>query len=189
MKKITVVFFLFTAAVCLQAQTFFWDISFRRGKARESVSISQIIRMETGEDFLIGITPAADCYAYVLCYDSNREITVFHNEPMKGGTDIYIGPVKIVDPPGTETLYVIMSLKKQTKLENLLRSFNNRPDSRQRMDNLYREVVKLQNAASGLGEPAGAFIASGGTARSDTRDYVTRFSEKNMYVRAITIRH
>ena len=187
-KTIAITCFIF-AAVCLQAQTLSWDIKFLKGKPRESVSISQIIKMETGEDFLLTITPALDCFCYMVLYDSERQISVLYNEPMKAENEIMFGPFKVEAPSGTDTLYVIMSMSKQTKLESLIQYHKENPDSRQHSNNLYREVVNLQNTASGLGESAGVFIASGGTSRGSTQVYVNRFSEKNMYVKTITIRH
>jgi len=188
MKKITVLFLFLTAGVYIQAQTLSWDIKFLKGTARESVPINQTIRMENGENFLITITPAADCFSFIVCYDSNREISVLYNASMNGKNEVYLGPIKVEDPPGTETLYVIMSKERQTKLEGLIQAFNSN-QSRQNSDNLRREVVSLQNAASGLGEPASSFIASGGTSRGSSEEYATRFSGKDMYVRTITIRH
>ena len=188
MKKTVALFLFLTAGVFLQAQTLTWDIKFLKGSDKVSVPVNQIITMEDGEDFLLTITPAADCFGYIVYYDSNREISVLHNAPIKRGNEIYFGPFEVEAPPGTETLYVIISLEKQTKLENLIRTFNGN-QNRQNANNLYREVVSLQNTASGLGEPASVFIASGGTARGEYEEYTTRFSEKKMYVRAITIRH
>jgi hypothetical protein len=188
MKKFLTLFFFLVAATGLYAQSFAWDIKFLQGRAMESVAISRAIRMYTGEEFLINITPALDCFCYVVLYDAEREISVLHDRPLRAGAEIYLGPFVVENPSGTETLYVIMSRERQTGLEGLIQSFNSNP-SRQNANNLYREVVSLQTAASGLGEPASAFIASGGTSRGNTEEYATRFSGKDMYVRAITIRH
>jgi len=188
MKKITAMFVFFTAGFCLYAQTLTWDIKFLKGKEQESVPISRQIRMETGETFLINITPEEDCFCYVVFYDSERKISILRDAPLMGGIEIDIGPFKLEDPAGTETFYVIMSLERQKNLESLIQTFKDSPNSRQNANNLYREVVNLQNAASSLGEPAGAFIASGGTTRG-SEIYTTRFTDKAMYVRAITIRH
>ena len=189
MKKIAAAFFLILAAVYLPAQTLSWDIKFLQGRARDSIPINQIIRMETGEVFQIIITPASDSYCYVVYNDSEREIHVLHNQALKAGADLVLGPFQLEEPPGTETLYVVMSLDRQTRLEELIKNHESNPGSRQHSDNLRREVGSLQNAASGLGEPASAFIASGGTSRSGSQEYATRFTDKNIYVRAITFRH
>jgi hypothetical protein len=188
MKKFIAVFVFIAAAVSLYAQSFSWDIKFIQGRERESVAINRAIRMVNGENFWITVTPASDCFYYVVIYDSSREIAVLHDTPLKAGNEISLGPFEIEDPPGTETLYVITSMARQTNLESLIQGFNSNP-SRQNTNNLYREVVNLQTAASGLGEPASSFVPSGGTSRGDSPEYVTRFSGKDMYVRAITIRH
>jgi len=189
MKKIAALFVFFTAGFGLYAQAFAWDIKFLKGKEQESVPISRQIRMETGETFLITVKPEADCFCYVVFYDSERKISVLRDAPLSGGIEISIGPYGLEDPAGTETFYVIMSLERQKNLETLIQTYKDSPNSRQNANNLYREVVNLQNAASKLGEPASAFIASGGTTRSGSEEYATRFTDKAMYVRAITIRH
>ena len=186
-KLITVCMFVFTV-VWLQAQTLTWDIKFFKVETWETLPINQIIRMETGENFTISITPASDCYAYIFCYDSERDIAVILNELLKGGNETYLDRFEVGGAAGTDTFYVIMSLARQTRLESLIQTFSSNP-SQQNGNSLYREVVSLQNSSSGLGEPASTFIASGGTSRGSSVEYATRFSEKNMYVRAISIRH
>jgi hypothetical protein len=189
MKKTFFGVVLIATAVCIQAQTLSWNIKFYKGKERETVSISRIISMKAGETFQIAIRPDADCYCYVVCYDSDRNIFVLKDLFLSGGSEITTDPIEITDPAGTETVYVIMSLKKQAQLESLIQTFNANPNSQQNANNLYREVVRLQNEATGLGEPANTFIASGGTTRGTTEEYATRFTHKDMYVRAIAIRH
>jgi len=193
MKKIAAMFVFFTAGFCLYAQAFAWDLKFLKGKEQESLPISRQIRMETGDSFLLTVKPEADCFCYVVFYDSSREIIVLKDAPLLGGVEINIGPFELEDPAGIETFYVIMSLERQKNLESLIQAFKG-SNSRQNANNLYNEVVNLQKAASGLGEPASSFIASGGTTRAGPSEQaqqtqVTRFSGKAVYVRAITIRH
>ena len=188
MKKIFTVTLLFLTAVCLQAQTLSWDFRFLMGRERESVPVSRIIRMETGQDFLFTILPALNTYCYIIFYDSQRNISVLRDQPLNAGNEMSFGPFQLVSPSGTETIYVIMSLRRQGELERLIQGYKNNPESREHSNNLYREVVRLQNAASGLGEPAAVFIPGGGTTRGE-QNFVTRFSGKDLYVRAITIRH
>jgi len=187
-RTITALVFILTG-VCLYAQSLSWDIMFIKKKTEESIAINRIIQMEAGEEFLISIKPNSDCFCYVVCYDTLKQISVFYDKPINGGNEIYIGPFKTDDPPGNEIFYVIMSLERLTNLESLIRALNDNPTSQQHSNNLYREVVNLQNRASTLGEPASTFIPGGGTSRGSNNDYVTRFTNKNLYVRPITIRH
>jgi len=189
MKKIFIVLIFITIGVSLQAQTLSWDIKFLKGRTQESVPVSQIIRMETGENFRFSVLPASDAFCYVIFYDSSRDVFVIHNQLLPARQEKIFGPFVTEEPSGTETIYVIMSLERQANLESLIQNFNNNPGSRQSSNNLYREVVSLQNRVSRLGEPASSYIPSGGTTRGSTQQYVTRFSGNSLYVRAITIRH
>jgi UTP:GlnB (protein PII) uridylyltransferase len=192
MKKVTMGAVLIIAAVYIcqeaQAQTFSWDLRFMQGQKRESVSVSRTVRMETGEEFLIAIKPDTTSYCYVLCYDSEHQIYVLKNEIVTGGSEVYLDPIEITDPPGTETVYVIMSLERQTKLESLIQTYN-KSSTQQNANDLYREVVSMQNAVSALGEAAPSFIPSGGTTRGSSEEYINHFSGKSIYVRPIIIRH
>ena len=189
MKKFIAVFLFLAAGVFVQAQTLSWDIKFLKGSTQESVPISQIIRMERGEIFQFSVLPDSFVHCYIILYDSQRDVFVLHNQPIAAGQERFFGPFRIEDPPGTETIYVIMSLERQVNLENLVQNFNSNPGSRQSANNLYREVVNIQNMVSRLGEPASSYIPSGGTTRGSTQQHVTRFSGNNLYVRAIAIRH
>jgi len=191
MKKILFTAVLFAVGICLYAQGLSWDIKFLKGRGQESVPISQIIRMETGEEFRFSILPNANAFCYIVYYGSQREVIVLHDQQLILNTEVSFGPFKLSEPSGTETIYVILSTERQANIESLARTLKLNPDSRQHGNNLYREVVNLQNSVSRLGEPASTYIPSGGTARSaaNTQQHVTRFSGSNLYVRAITIRH
>ena len=197
MKKIPAIFIALLFIFCLPRQllsqapeSLDWQLRFIKGRNRESMQINRPIRMETGEVFRLIIEADADSYCYVICYDSERQIFVLHNQALKGGTEVSIGPIVLTEPSGTETIYVIMSFSRFADLERLITLYENSA-SRQNVTNLYREVIRLQNAASGLGEPAMAIISSGGTSRSaeEEQDFATKFTGKETYVRAISIRH
>jgi len=193
MKKITAfLIVLFSVFLSLHAQSLTWEIKFLKGNPQESVPVSRQIRMETGETLQLTIQPEIDCFCYVIFYDSERQISVLRNAPIQNGVEVKIGPFELEEPSGVETFYVIMSLARQSNLESLIQAFNANSNSRQNANNLYNEVANLQKSASNLGEPASSFVASGGTTRGtpgETAHFATRFSGKNIYVRAITIRH
>lgn len=189
MKKILTLCFLIFSGICLHAQNMSWDLKFLRGREFESQSVAQLIKMKTGEEFLLSITPFRDCFGYIVGYDSARNTFILLNESLKGGNEKYLGPFVLTEPPGTETLFVIMSINEQQKLKDLIKIFNDNPGSIRDSDNLREELAKLQEEASGLGQPGVAFILGGGTPRGSSQEYVTRFSNKEMYVRPIRIQH
>jgi len=202
MKKMTTVFITILLLLCLpqflvsqSSGSLDWQIQFLSGRARESVPVNEIIMMENGSEFRLAIRPDSDSYCYLISYDSDRQIEILHNQILKGGTTLNLGPFRINESSGakiaTETVYVIMSLSRQTNLERLIEYFNNNQGSLQYTNNLYREIVRLQNAVSALGEPPSEIITSGGTTRAadDGQGLATKFTGKEIYVRPIAIRH
>jgi len=198
MRKITVVF-LVLAAVCFcqqaQAQSLTWEIMLtREGRTKEYIQpIPQTIRGENYDVFQVNIKPASDCFCYAVFYDSEENVAQGFdepprfNQPMKGGEESII---KFnIEGSGTDTLYVIMSLKRQEKLESLIQAYNRNPDS-QRQKDIYLEVVNLQKTAIGFGVPPSKPIVSGGTSRgNNSENNATQYSDKDLYVREIRIRH
>jgi hypothetical protein len=151
--------------------------------------------MENGDFFQAAITPALDCYCYAVYFDSARQVMLLNDQPLKGGKEVFLEPAPLMsaimleDPPGTDTLYVIMSLEREAELEKLIQNYKNNPGLRQSTDNLEREIIRLQTTVSGVGEPTSKWIPGGVSTRGNTEQYVTRFTDKKMYVRPITIRH
>jgi hypothetical protein len=189
MKKIIAVcLFSFITGVCLHAQGFSWEIKFLKVAAKESVPISETIEMKTGEKFQITITPYLACYCYVALYDSTKEITVLHDQPLQKHESKYLGPLTLQAPAGTETIYVIMSLEKQGKLEGFIQSFKKSSSARNGRI-LYKELQNLQAAASKQGNPVPSFIPSAVASRETEPEYATRFSGKNRYVSTIAVSH
>ena len=190
MKRIAAVFLLIFAGVCLEAQTLTWDIKFVKVATWETILIDEIINMKNGELFTLSFTPASDCFAYILVYDSERNISVEYNGPMKGGKEEYLEHYQIEGASGTDTFYVVMSLTPQKTLEDLIRAFII-DQSRRNGNAIYSEVVSLQKQASDSGKPPSAIIATAATNRGNpgTMEYATRFYSKNEYVTTIFIRH
>jgi len=191
MKKTAFIFIILIAGVCLYAQTLSWEIKFLRGIQSESLQNSRPIRMETGEEFQILIKPDTNSYCYLIHVGTLREITILRNAPLIGGIETNIGQFNLAEPSGLETIFVIMSLERQPELERLIREYNLNPNLQQSKDNLSSEIARLQAAVSELGEPSVSIIGSGGVTRSGNQQAqeATRFAEKAMYVRAISIRH
>ena len=198
MKKMFIafalVFFVLYLPASLASQSLDWQIQFFSGKNRESRPVNEIIKMENGDLFSLIIKADSDCYLYAFWYDSERNIEPLpaSNQLLRKDTEEnFNGPFFITEPSGTETIYVIMSLSRQTNLERLIENFE-KQSSRQNSNNLFREIGSLQNSVSRLGEPATAIITSGATSRSsgtERQNFATRFSGNNLYVRTITISH
>jgi len=176
-------------AFAQKAQNLTWDLQLQKGKEWEAIPKSQIITAESGQVISFFISPESDCFCYIISQNSERKIFILYEQPIKSEMEIKIEPLKADNSPGSKTLYVIMSLEKQIKLEEAVKNFKSDPNSQRYANNLQGEIAKLQDAASSLGEPSSALITSGGTTRGNSiQEYITRFSEKKIYVRTITIR-
>jgi hypothetical protein len=165
-----------------------WDIQFQKGRDFEPVPKTQIISVENGQNLSMFISPASDCYCYIISQNSARKIFILHDQPVKGDMEISVDPLCVDNTPGQKTVYVIMSLTKQAKLEESIKNYKSDTSSQKFANSLQAEIAKLQDSVSVLGEPSSALVASGGTTRGMTEEYVTRYSKKDIYVRAITIR-
>jgi len=172
-----------------KAQNLTWDIQLQKGREGVDIPKSQIITAESGQTLYFFISPASDCFCYIISQNSERKIFILHDQPVKREMEIEIEPLKADNSPGAKTMYVIMSVERQTKLEDAIKNYKSDPDSQRYANNLQGEIARLQDTVSGLGEPSSALITSGGTTRGETtKEFITRFSEKNLYVRTITIR-
>jgi len=192
--------FFVLAAVCLcqqaQAQSLTWEIMLsREGRTKEYIQpIPQTIQGVNYDIFQINIKTASDCFCYAVFYDSEENVAQGFDkpprfiQPMKGGEEAIIKFE--ISGSGTDTVFVIMSLKRQEKLESLIQAYNRNPDT-QRQKDIYLEVINLQNIARGLGTPTTKPIISGGTSRGggNSENNATEYSDKDLYVRAISIRH
>jgi len=196
MKKILLICLFISIGVfqayAQNAQSLTWDLQLQKGKEWEAIPKNQIITAESGQNFTFFITPESNCFCYVISQNSDRKVFILYDQPVKGDMEVKVEPLKTDNSPGAKTLYVIMSLEKQSKLEEAIKNYKNDPNSQKNANNLQGEIAKLQDTASSLGEPSSALITSGGTTRKiagvTLEEYITRFSEKKIYVRTITIR-
>jgi len=196
MKKTFLICF-FIGIVVFQVQTqntqeLTWDLQILKGGEREPLPRSQSITVESGQNIYIVVSPFADCFCYIISQNLEKKLFILHDQPVKGEMKVRVNPLQADKSPGVKTLYVIMSLARQTKLEDFIRSYKGDLNSQQYANNVQGEVAKLQDTASGLGEPANALVTTGGTTRGEAeegeRAIATRFSGKNIYVRTVTIR-
>ena len=192
MKKMPVMFVLCFVLYLPQpviSQSLDWQLQFLRGSVRESVPVSEIIKVEKNSEFNLVIKADTNCYCYVIFYDDARQCHVLHNQAIRAGVELPLGPYWITEPSRTQTVYVIMSMSRQTDLERMITAHGRNPDSRQNNNNLYGEITKLQNASS-PGEQVKPIITRGGTDRdagNTSQNIAAKFSGKDFYVWPIIV--
>jgi len=190
MKKIFLIC-LFIGIVVFQVhaqntQDLTWDIQLLKGRELGSLSDFRSITVENGQNLYIIISPASDCFCYIISQNSEKKYFILHDQPVKGEMKVRINLLQADNSPGIKTLYVIMSLEKQTELENVIKNYKSGLNSQRYAGNMHGEIAKLQDTESDLREPAREIIVSVSTTRGD-EEYAKRFSGKNIYVKTITI--
>ena len=85
------------------------------------VSFARPVDMNDGDIFSIHIKLDEDAYCYVILEDSSRNVVVLHRALQSAGSETVLGPMQLVPPAGSETLYVIVSREAQAGLENRIR--------------------------------------------------------------------
>jgi hypothetical protein len=148
------------------------------------------------DDFTIRIKSEANSYCYIIQYGPDRKVTVYHDEQLNAGVEKAFSPI-LTSSAGVDTFYIIMSAKRETKLENVIKAYKRSPSSRQVNSNVYYEALAIQKADEPLGEPPQRFTISGGTARGTPANVpadnppggTARYSGRNRYVRSISVKH
>jgi hypothetical protein len=194
-KTFLICFFISIVIFQVQAQNtqdLTWDFQLLKGGEREPLPRSQSITVENGQDVYIVVSPSTDCFCYIISQNSEGKLFILYDQPVRGERKVRVNPLQEDKSPGEKTLYVIMSLVKQTKLEDFIKSYKGDLNSQMYANDVQREVSNLRDTASGLVEPPSVLVTTAGTTRGEAeegeRAIATRFSGKNMYVRTVTIR-
>jgi hypothetical protein len=168
-------------------------------KLPSDASLETLNRTMTRSDVLRAkISSQADVCFYLIRYGPGRKVTVIGDGRLSANTE-QVFDLEPSAASGIDTFYIVMSSKKQDKLENLIGAWKRAPGSRQSNSDLYYETLAIQKADSSLGEPPQKFTISGGTARAVPAsastdpgappDGTARYSGRDRYVRIITIKH
>ncbi|MDR2094053.1 MAG: hypothetical protein LBP76_00855 [Treponema sp.] len=148
------------------------------------------------EDFTIKVKPQANTYCYIIQYGPDRKVTLYYDAQINAGTEKAFEPV-LTGSAGIDTFYIIMSSKRETKLENVIKAYRRSPNVRQVNSNVYYEALAIQKADEPLGEPPQRFTISGGTSRGTPANVpsdnppsgTARYSGRGRYVRTISVKH
>ncbi|MDR1902217.1 MAG: hypothetical protein LBQ88_08075 [Treponema sp.] len=148
------------------------------------------------DDLAIRVKPLANSYCYIIQYGPDRKVTLYHDVQLNAGIEKVFNPV-LTGGPGIDTFYIIMSAKREAKLENVINTYKRSPNVRQANSNVYYEALAIQKADEPLGEPPQRFTISGGTARGTLTNVpadsppsgTARYSGRNRYVRIVSVKH
>jgi hypothetical protein len=156
---------------------------------RQSLSFAQPVSMRNGEIFNLTISGKAPCYVYVIAQDSERNVAVLRSGKVRADEAVTIGPMQLTPPGGDETLYVVVSLSEQTKLQEAVDAYKKSENSRNSR-NLLNSVMEIRRSISRLKENPEKPVYMGGAFRgTDTQPQGTEYSGLVLYVKTVIIKH
>jgi hypothetical protein len=181
---------IFLALACLPAlfaQEFSWKMEVARlspGGQDESLPFHRVIRIADDETIELRLVAQSDCYSYVLIRSSGGGIKILNGVPLKGSAQ-RAWRVKIESPPGSETIYVLMSSSRQDGLEAAIRDYKERADGKN-AEAVYHEVLKIQAEGIRGKERPPEISLSGAAIRGE---FEVEYYGSDRYVKTVTLRH
>jgi len=160
------------------------------GDVSVMIPFSAPVQAMTDERFHLVISPAADCYCYVVVESSgNGSVSALYSGPLKANT-IWNSPELRVQPPsGSESLYVVTSREEQGTLAQGISLLNDNSTVSQKQA-VINEIFRLRSEVSQFREVPEKPVLMGGTSRGDPeRSQGVEFSGLNTYVKTISINH
>ncbi|MCL2066709.1 MAG: hypothetical protein FWG99_04515 [Treponema sp.] len=186
-------FFIALCAVSVFAQqnrTLNWSLGLQNVKTGELVSFSAPVQCRTGEQYRLIINPGAECFVYVI-YQSSRgnDVGVIFYGNLINGAAWHSPSLELIDPQGTESLFIIVSQTEQRNLTQRISAFNNNSSASRRRA-LMNEVFRVRSNASRYREAPEKPVLMGGVARGSPEDGEgVEFSGLGTYVKTISLEH
>jgi hypothetical protein len=178
----------FVLPLAAQERNLSWSMALINS-SRQGVSFTQPVSMRNGEIFSLNISGKAPCYVYVIAQDSKRKMSVLRAGRARAEEAITIGPMQLTPPGGDETLYVVVSLSEQTRLQEVVNAYKKSENSRNSR-NLLNSIMEIRRSISRLRENPEKPVYMGGAFRGpDGQTQATEYSGLDVYVKTVIIKH
>ena len=179
--------FLYVAAGSSEKRSFNWSMVLLDVKTGTPVSFSAPVQSSAGEKFCLIIKTDADCFCYVVVENSGGDVLdVLLAGPLSKDEPWNSPDLKIVDPSGSDSLYVITSREEQKTLAQRISALKDAPSAAQRRA-VMNEIFRLRSDVSRFKETPEKPILMGGVGRTTAEG--VQFSGLDAYVKTISIEH
>ena len=170
-------------------KTLGWSLALQNLKSGEMLPFQTPVKSSSGERYRLIIVPQTNCFYYIIVEEANGNMAVYSTGALKGGETWQSPTFQLTAPSGTETLFVITSLKEQKDLVKRISDFSKNPGVTQRRG-LMDELNRLRSQVSKFKETPEKPVLMGGTIRrKDKEDMGVAFSGQDIYVKTISIEH
>ena len=191
MKKFIPLFFcLITVSIFAQQRNpVKWTLALQELKSGDLISFSSPVRSNTGAEFRLVINPDAACYCYVVVQSSNDgDVTVLYAGSI-AKREWLSPPLKLTDPPGSESLFIIVSREEQKNLAQRISALKDNSGSMQKRA-LMNEIFRLRSDVSQFKETPEKPVLMGGATRGDPdKSKGVEYSGLETYVKTLSIEH
>ena len=188
---------------------FVWGIFLDAPAGPKSLSFKKAEKLKSGDTFQIYLKPQNNVYLYMYLVGTDKELTLIFPEQLYSlktprrdspttGTAYFIpmgeDRIELTPPGGTEKIYLLASIKKLEKLENLTHAHQQSPDDPAKRGAVIKELDHLKRSSSTLTEATSEGIPIAGTIfRSKSFGYPVELAHKVsaeiFYIKVLRIRH
>ena len=158
-------------------------------KSSDMVPFSAPVQSKAGAKFRLVINPQSPCYCYVVVQSSdNGDVAVLYAGALaKGAWDSPV--MKFTDPPGSESLFIVVSRGEQKDLAQRITAIKNNSGSVHKRA-LMNEIFQIRSDASKFKETPEKPVLMGGATRGDPdKSMGVEYAGLETYVKTISIEH
>lgn len=203
---VIVVLTIFTNNISTAGQTFefSWAVLADTPHGQKPVDFTQQTPLGDGTTLQIFLEQKPGVFIYVYLVDSNGalelifpEVLELYNSTVPADRIIRIPPgasrFEFTPPPGQEKLYIMASIRRLLKLEQLTEKYLQQPGDRKNRAAVLQEMKKIRRQNSKLTQTTETSVPVAGTVRSGKQGRetfrVTRVKAENFYSRILRISH
>lgn len=152
------------------------------------------VKMENGDSFQVYLKTESSVYTYVVYESAAKDVMVLNSSFMTNGDSLFLpseDELYTLEPPkGIEKIHIIISVKPEKALDNLIAEHN---EESNRGRDILNELVRLRKSISEIGLAPEKPAPMGGVYRSVTKGdqelETTDIFAGSLYVKTIRIRH
>jgi hypothetical protein len=180
-----------------------WALGAAEAAGETPSALTRDTQLKTGARLKFLVEPRSPVSVYLILEDSKAELHVLyrHDSSSQAGKPAYFPPgphwFELDDEPGTETFFLLASVKPLAKLETLLARYES-AEAASRMglrDEIVAEIRRLYLAHRDFARPAEKPVMIGGRTRGDESEtsaidrLAVEISAERFYGKTITIEH
>jgi hypothetical protein len=179
---------LLVIGVSVYAQNFEWSLGLVNSRQNNGLDFSKPVRLNHGDIINLYIQSTADCWAYIIAQDSDRNVVVFYSGRISAGRQFRTNPIQLLPPSGQDMIYIIVSRNPEAELERRIAAYE-RDSAFRNGRNIINSVMSLRRDYLNLAEAPERPVQLGGTFRGTEVPEGKSYSGADRYIGTILLNH